>query len=38
MKRGAFAVRLFLAGVFLYSGLIKASSSAQFAIALAPFI
>jgi putative oxidoreductase len=37
MKRGAFAVRLFLAGVFLYSGLIKASASAQFAIALAPF-
>ena len=37
MRRGAFAVRLFLAGVFLYSGLIKASSSAQFAIALAPF-
>ena len=37
MKRGAFAVRLFLAGIFLYSGFIKASSSAQFAIALAPF-
>jgi putative oxidoreductase len=36
MKRGAFAVRLFLAGIFLYSGLIKASSSARFAIALAP--
>jgi uncharacterized membrane protein YphA (DoxX/SURF4 family) len=31
------AIRLFLAGVFIYSGLIKASSSAQFAIALAPF-
>lgn len=30
-------IRLILAGVFLYSGLIKASSSAQFAIALAPF-
>jgi putative oxidoreductase len=37
MKRGAFAIRLFLGGIFLYSGLIKASSSAQFAIALAPF-
>jgi putative oxidoreductase len=37
MKSGAFAVRLFLAGIFLYSGLVKASSSAQFAIALAPF-
>ena len=37
MKRAAFAIRLILAGIFLYSGLIKASSSAQFAIALAPF-
>lgn len=37
MKQGAFAIRLILAGIFLYSGLIKASSSAQFAIALAPF-
>ena len=37
MKRGAFAIRLFLAAVFLYSGLVKASGSAQFAIALAPF-
>jgi putative oxidoreductase len=37
MKRGAFAIRLFLAGIFLYSGLVKASSSAQFALALAPF-
>ena len=31
------ALRVILAGVFLYSGLIKASASAQFAIALAPF-
>ena len=37
MKRGAFAIRLFLAVIFLYSGLVKASSSAQFALALAPF-
>jgi uncharacterized membrane protein YphA (DoxX/SURF4 family) len=37
MKRGAFAVRLFLAGIFLHSGLVKASSSAQFTLALAPF-
>jgi uncharacterized membrane protein YphA (DoxX/SURF4 family) len=37
MKRGAFAIRLFLAGIFLYSGVVKASSSAQFALALAPF-
>ena len=37
MKRTVFAIRLILAGVFLYSGLIKASSSAQFAAALAPF-
>ena len=37
MKRGAFAIRLFLAAVFLYSGLVKSSGSAQFAIALAPF-
>ena len=37
MKRGALAIRLFLAGVFLYSGVVKASSSAQFALALAPF-
>jgi uncharacterized membrane protein YphA (DoxX/SURF4 family) len=37
MKRGAFAIRLFLAAIFLYSGLVKASGSAQFAIALAPF-
>jgi uncharacterized membrane protein YphA (DoxX/SURF4 family) len=37
MKRGAFAIRLFLAVIFLYSGLVKASGSAQFAIALAPF-
>ena len=37
MKRGAFVIRLFLAGIFLYSGIVKASSSAQFAVALAPF-
>jgi uncharacterized membrane protein YphA (DoxX/SURF4 family) len=37
VKRAALAIRLLLAGVFIYSGLIKASSSAQFAIALAPF-
>ena len=37
VKRAAFTIRLILAGIFLYSGLIKASSSAQFAIALAPF-
>ena len=30
-------LRVILAGIFLYSGVIKASSSAQFAIALAPF-
>jgi putative oxidoreductase len=30
-------VRLILASVFLYSGLIKASSSTQFALALVPF-
>jgi uncharacterized membrane protein YphA (DoxX/SURF4 family) len=30
-------MRLILGAVFLYSGLVKASSSAQFAIALAPF-
>ncbi len=37
MKRAALAIRLLLAGVFISSGLIKASSSVQFAIALAPF-
>ncbi|HEY5704317.1 MAG TPA: MauE/DoxX family redox-associated membrane protein [Terrimicrobiaceae bacterium] len=37
MNRVAFAIRLFLAVVFLYSGVVKASGSAQFAIALAPF-
>jgi uncharacterized membrane protein YphA (DoxX/SURF4 family) len=30
-------LRVILGGIFLYSGLIKASSSAQFALALAPF-
>jgi uncharacterized membrane protein YphA (DoxX/SURF4 family) len=37
VKAAGFAIRLILASIFLYSGLIKASSSAQFAIALAPF-
>ena len=37
VKRTILAVRVILASIFLYSGLIKASSSAQFAIALAPF-
>ncbi|HEY5780050.1 MAG TPA: MauE/DoxX family redox-associated membrane protein [Terrimicrobiaceae bacterium] len=37
MKQTAFLIRLGLAGVFLYSGLVKASASAQFAIALTPF-
>ncbi len=37
MKRTVLVLRLILASIFLYSGLIKASSGAQFAIALAPF-
>jgi hypothetical protein len=37
MKQLALAIRLILAGIFIYSGLVKSSSSAQFAIALAPF-
>jgi len=37
VKQTALLIRLALAGVFLYSGLIKASASAQFAIALTPF-
>jgi uncharacterized membrane protein YphA (DoxX/SURF4 family) len=37
VKRTVLALRVILAGIFLYSGLIKASSSAQFAMALAPF-
>jgi uncharacterized membrane protein YphA (DoxX/SURF4 family) len=37
VKRVALFIRLLLAGVFISSGLIKTSSSAQFAIALAPF-
>jgi putative oxidoreductase len=37
VKQTALAMRLILGGVFLYSGLVKASSSAQFAIALVPF-
>ena len=37
MKRIVLVLRVILASIFLYSGLFKASSSAQFAIALAPF-
>lgn len=37
MKRWKFAAALFLGGLFLYSGLIKAGAGRQFAIALAPF-
>jgi uncharacterized membrane protein YphA (DoxX/SURF4 family) len=37
VKQTVVVLRVILAGIFLYSGLIKASSSAQFAIALAPF-
>jgi putative oxidoreductase len=37
MTRVMFAIRLLLGAVFLYSGLIKASASAQFAVALLPF-
>ena len=37
VKPTVLALRVILASIFLYSGLIKASSSAQFAIALAPF-
>jgi uncharacterized membrane protein YphA (DoxX/SURF4 family) len=37
VKRIVLVLRVILASIFLYSGLIKASSSAQFAIALAPF-
>ena len=37
MKTTVLALRVLLASIFLYSGLIKASSSGQFAIALAPF-
>jgi hypothetical protein len=37
VKRTFVALRVILASIFLYSGLVKASSSAQFAIALAPF-
>jgi putative oxidoreductase len=37
MKRLGLAIRLILAAIFIYSGLLKSSSSAQFAIALAPF-
>jgi uncharacterized membrane protein YphA (DoxX/SURF4 family) len=37
MRQTVLALRVILAGIFLYSGLIKASASAQFAIALAPF-
>jgi len=37
MKWFFYALRLVLAAVFLYAGLIKASASAQFAVSLAPF-
>jgi uncharacterized membrane protein YphA (DoxX/SURF4 family) len=37
VKRVTFLIRLFLAAIFLYSGFIKASASAQFAVALLPF-
>jgi len=37
VRQTVLALRVILAGIFLYSGLIKASASAQFAIALAPF-
>lgn len=37
MKLLLASLRLFLAAVFLYAGLVKASASAQFAIALIPF-
>jgi uncharacterized membrane protein YphA (DoxX/SURF4 family) len=37
VKPTVLALRVILASIFLYSGLVKASSSAQFAIALAPF-
>lgn len=37
MKSISLIARLLLAGVFLYAGLVKASSSAQFANALIPF-
>ena len=37
MRRVLLGLRLFLAAVFLYAGLVKASASSQFAIALIPF-
>jgi Methylamine utilisation protein MauE len=37
VRQTVLALRVILAGIFLNSGLIKASASAQFAIALAPF-
>jgi uncharacterized membrane protein YphA (DoxX/SURF4 family) len=37
VKRVTFLIRLLLAAIFLYSGFIKASASAQFAVALLPF-
>jgi uncharacterized membrane protein YphA (DoxX/SURF4 family) len=37
VRQTVLALRVILAGIFLYSGLIKASAIAQFAIALAPF-
>ncbi len=37
MNKLLLGLRVFLGGLFLYAGLIKASSSAQFALALVPF-
>jgi putative oxidoreductase len=37
MTRITLAIRLLLGGIFLYSGLIKASANAQFTVALLPF-
>jgi len=37
MARGIFLLRLGLAGIFLYAGVVKASASQEFALALAPF-
>lgn len=37
MKGVFLALRIFLAGIFLYAGAIKASASTQFAVALVPF-
>lgn len=37
MKWGILGIRLVLAGIFLYSGLVKAGASEEFALALVPF-